>query len=212
MSEPDNTIIAGSKTCGDWRAFRCGLVPGGDRDLWQRAFDEYFNARIRLRYLDPIDLLQRSDLRQGEGFSVVAIHCTLVEFLESTLRGITYRYVRQDAELGPYEYRRSGEVFVGFLCNREPFRQVFNENLARDFYENIRCAVLHEARTNGGWRIWADSQTGAILDAVRRILYRNDFHQAIITFIAWYRDAITSDSAIQEAFLRKFNSLCNCRQ
>ena len=210
MTEPDNTLIAGSKTCGDWRAFRSSLVPGGDPALWEAAFEDYFRARVCLRYFEPIRVLQDNDTMQGEGFLIVAIHCTLIEFLESTMQGSNYRYARADVDLGPFEYRLSGRVFSDFLSKRQPFANVFNESLAQDFYKNVRCGLLHEARTKNGWRIRAKDPTGAIVDANERILFRDNFHDALLRFIEWYKGSLTSNRALQEAFLRKFDSLCDC--
>lgn len=157
MTEPDRTIIGGSKTCGDWRVFCGNLVPGGDRALWEAAFVDYFHPRIQLRYFDPIEILQQLGPNQGEGFSIAAIHCTLIEFLESTIQGINYRCVQRDADLGPHEYRKSGPVFVAFLTEREPFRKCFtSSDLGWEFYKNVRCGLLHEARTKGGWTILAN--------------------------------------------------------
>ena len=66
--------IAGSKTVDDWKAFRARLAPSGDANRWREAFDDYFHARLLLRYLNPIKVLQENGTFQGEGFSIVAIH------------------------------------------------------------------------------------------------------------------------------------------
>jgi hypothetical protein len=125
-----DTQIAGWKTADDWRALRNTLVIGGDSALWQRAFDEYFQERLRLRYLGPIRLLQQHGTFQGEGFSILAIQCSLIEFLESTVQGLTYRYLRKGETLGHYEYRKSGALFANFLCHRQPFEKQFTAPLA----------------------------------------------------------------------------------
>ena len=210
MTEADNTLIAGSKSCGDWRAFRATLVPGGNPAQWEAAFEDYFRARIRLRYLEPIRVLQDNDTMQGEGFLIVAIHCTLIEFLESTMQGKNYRYVPRGQKPGPSEYSKSRRVFVDFLSKRQPFAKAFDEPLAQDFYENVRCGLLHEARTKNRWRIKKKDPTGAIVDANQRILFRDNFHDALLRFIEWYKGSLTSNRALQEAFLRKFDSLCDC--
>jgi hypothetical protein len=210
MTEADDTLIAGTKSCRDWRAFRTSLVPGGDPAQWEAAFEDYFRARIRRRYLEPIRVLQANDTMRGEGFSIVAIHCTLIEFLESTMQGKNYRYVPRGQKHGPFEYSNSGRVFVDFLSKRQPFAKVFNESVAQDFYENVRCGLLHEARTKNGWRIRAKDLTGAIVDANKRILFRDNFHSGLLQFIEWYKGAVTSGQLLQEAFLRKFDSLCDC--
>lgn len=155
MSESDDTKIAGSKTCGDWRAFRDKLVPGGDRAGWDAAFSDYFWARINLRYLDPISMIQSHDAELGEGFSIVAIHRTLVEFLESTLQGIKYRFVQKDNQLGPFEYRKSGPVFVDFLSKRHPFANAFDGRLLRistSMYV-AGCYMKHAQRMAGSYAL-----------------------------------------------------------
>src|SRR5580692_5039394 len=94
--------IAGSLTTDDWRNFRSALVPGGAPAAWSKAFDDYFHARLSLRYLAPIKVLQNNGTFQGEGFSIAAIQCSIVEFLESTIQGKSYRFPRKgDPALGP---------------------------------------------------------------------------------------------------------------
>jgi hypothetical protein len=204
-----HTYIAGWKTSEDWTAFRVTLVPGGVPDLWQTVFTEYFYGRLASRYLEPIKVLQDNGSFQGEGFSIVAIQCSLIEFLESTVQGTCYRYRRRnEPPPGPYEYSDSGELFVQFLTNRQPFARDFDRDTARDFYESVRCGLLHEARTKNGWTIWAESPTQNVVNANERIVYRNDFQAAILEHIQWYKAMLCSDAAVQEAFIRKFDSLC----
>lgn len=200
--------IAGALTTDDWRAFRPNLV-SGEKAGWEKAFTDYFDTRLRLRYLDPIKVLQDHGTFQGEGFSIAAIQCSIVEFLESTLQGKSYRFVRKgDPSLGIYEYSSSNHIFISFLVNRSPFKNDFNEDRARDFYVNVRCGLLHEARTKNGWTIWATDATGHIIDATNKIMYRNNFQSGLLAFVDWYKQALTSDTAVQEAFIRKFDSLC----
>jgi hypothetical protein len=68
--------------------------------------------------------------------------------------------------------------------------------------------VLHEARTKNGWTILAKSKTGQIIDENLKIVYRDDFQVALLRFVEWYKGAVTSSVALQEAFLRKFDGLC----
>jgi len=205
-----DTQIAGSLTPDDWKRFRATLTPGGDPDLWKKAFDDYFHIRLSLRYLGPIKVLQENGTFQGEGFSIAAIQCSIVEFLESTVQGKCYRFVRKgDPPLGTYEYSSSSDVFVSFLLNRTPFKNDFkDEKTARDFYEGVRCGLLHEARTKNGWTIWAKDSAGQTIDANQKIVYRDNFQAGLQAFVEWYKCELPSNSALQEAFIRKFDSLC----
>jgi hypothetical protein len=209
MKTIGDIYIAGSKTTDDWMAFKPTLVPGGDPVVWETAFAAYFHGRLSARYLDPIKVLQDNGSFQGEGFSIAAIQCSLIEFLESTVQGKSYRLLRGGPPLGPHEYSRSGEMFESFFVNRAPFNSEFDAATAHDFYEGVRCALLHEARTKNGWVIWA-KHGSRIIDATgsQKILYRDNFQKGLLDFIAGYKTALTSDPVIQAAFIRKFDSLC----
>ena len=146
---------------------------------------------------------------RGEGFSIAAVQCSLIEYLESTIQGKSYRYRRDgDPPLGQYEYSNSGSIFESFLMNRPPFDGEFPQQLARDFYVSVRCGVLHEARTKNGWTILAKSKTGQIIDATLKIVYRDNFQSGLLRFVKWYKGELPSRRDLQEAFLRKFDSLC----
>jgi hypothetical protein len=208
-SNVGSTQIAGWKTSADWLVSRQGLVVGGDPVPWKKVFQDYFRDRLQLRYLGPIRLLQTHGSFQGEGFSILAIQCSLVEFLESTLRGVSYRYIRKgDPPLGQHEYDKSKDMFVAFLRDRAPFKAEFDESVANEFYASIRCGLLHEARTKNGWRVWAEGPPGRIVDGPNRIVYRNGFQDALDQFIGWYETALPIRKDLQEAFVRKFDDLC----
>src|SRR5216684_7980263 len=136
MKTIGDIYIAGSKTIDDWNAFKPTLAPGGDPAVWETAFAEYFHGRLSARYLDPIKVLQDNGTFQGEGFSIAAIQCSLIEFLEATVQGKSYRLLVKGAPaLGASEYCRSGEMFESFLLKRTPFNSEFNDATAHDFYE-----------------------------------------------------------------------------
>lgn len=202
----DNHYIAGRNTHNDWAKFKSKLVVGGSVQEWAEAFSEYYKPRLELRYLHPIKVLQENDTFRGEGFSVMAILCTLIEFLESTCQGKVYKYPRGQ-QLGPNEYSSSKAMFVTFLMNRDPFKNIFSEQLAIEFYSSIRCGLLHEASTKNGWRIWAKSLNGQIIDENQKIVFRDNFEESIRQFMDAFGEELKSNQAFQEAFLIKFNSL-----
>lgn len=207
MTSPD--YIAGSRTCSDWQALRTVLTSGQAQPAdWEEAYREYFLERLRLRYLNPIRILRDDGTFQGEGFSIAAIQCSLIEFLESTWQGTKYRFLRKGETLGPFEYTSSSGIFTSFLTTHPPFSTEFTPDLARDFYEGIRCGLLHEARTRKGWRIWAEDGKGRIVDGDAKLLFRNGFQAAIERFVSDYGASLLGDPLRQDAFIRKFDDLC----
>ncbi len=203
----EKNYIAGWNTPADWYVIRARLEFGKQQG-WTEAYTDFFRTRLELRYLRPIKVLQDNDISQGEGFSILAIQCSLIEFLESTTQGTSYRYVRRGEKISAYEYSSSQAIFIAFLRDRAPFCKAFDEATALDFYINVRCGLLHEARTKNGWRIWAENQRDVIADTSKRIVYRNNFQNALISYIDAYGKILPFNQALQEAFVRKFDSLC----
>jgi hypothetical protein len=213
MKLPLTTLIAGKNTIGDWDSIRNQLNDYSNSDIWEFAFENYFLTRLKDRYLNPIEFIKINGTYRGEGFSIMAIICSIIEFLETTYQGKNYRFVRRnDPPLGQFEYSKSGQIFVDFLTLREPFRNSFNTQTADEFYSNIRCALLHEARTNGKWTVWGNANGHILLTITptENIVYRDNFYQAIIDFVNnHYKAEIMVSNDRKDAFLRKFDSLCN---
>jgi len=207
MNNIQDYYIAGRKTPADWKVLRVRLLDG-EAEAWHEAFTDFFETRLNLRYLHPIKVLQDNGTFQGEGFSIVAIQCSLIEFLESTSQGTNYRYLRRGETLAPFEYTSSQDVFVAFLRNRTPFSATFNDESAKDFYISVRCGLLHEARTKNGWRIWAKGPIGAVSTVAERIVYRDNIQEALLEYIKSYGERLMHEPDLQQAFIRKFDSLC----
>jgi hypothetical protein len=202
----DLVELSPKKTIGDWKAIRDQLSAGVTSQIWEGVLRDFYYERLKSRYLDPIKAIQSKPEFKGEGFAIVAIQCSLIEFLESCLQGRNYNYKNP---VPPYEYNISGDLFVSFFTERQPFKPHFDRHLARAFYTEVRCAVLHEARTKGKWVIKARNPS-LIVDSNERILYRDNFQEGIIQFISDYRSMVPQDIELQEAFIRKFNHLCIC--
>jgi len=86
----------------------------------------------------------------------------------------------------PDEYSNSSDIFVSFLVNRTPFKEDFTTvDYARDFYEGVRCGLLHEARTKNGWTILGRSSDGKTADINTKAMYRDNFQTGLLTFVEW---------------------------
>lgn len=210
MMLPDYTRIAGQKTVADWKAMKGRLDGTNDPAIWAEAFEGFFKGRINSRYFEPIRAIEKMEQDVGEGFAIVTLHCSLIEFLASTLKGKTYRYSRNGKPcLGEFEYSDSRDMFVGFLENHPPFDNMFSEErTAGDFYASVRCGLLHEARTKGTWKIQVCESAIQAFDARAKIVYRNKMQAAFDQFVAWYGQQLSADANLQAAFIRKFDSLC----
>lgn len=202
--------IAGCRTVTEWKASKADLKVGGDAAPWQRAFENFFVERLTTRYFAPIEAIRGLQNDSGEGFSIVAIQCSLIEFLGSTLEGKSYRYnPGKKLKLGEFEYDGGKAMFISFLTTAPPFKSVFDDALSKVFYEGVRNGLIHEARTKGGWKIKKTRPTqGPFVDGLTKIVWRDDLQRAFDEFIEWYRAELPKNKDYQQAFIRKFDALC----
>ena len=85
---------------------------------------------------------------------MMAIACLMIEAFQSLRTGLL------DTR------GRSKDVFVEFFeAERDSFAELAEH--AERFYINIRCGILHQAETNGGWRI---RRTGHLFDSESRTI------------------------------------------
>ena len=205
MSTGEKTYIAGKLTTDDWRKAKSALVVGGSPDEWASVYESFFRQRLVLRYLNPIELLTKNGSWEGEGFSIVSIQCALIEFLAATRAGAKYRFLKKGETLGAYEYSSSSGLFQQFLSGVTPFSNSFDANSAKEFYQSIRCGLLHEARTQNGWRLWVSGTKP--INTASKVVYRDALHSCITTYLEAYGKALLGDQKLQEAFIRKFDDL-----
>lgn len=204
--------IADQLTVADWKAMKSKLVPGKS-DNWKYAFNLFFMKRIKTRYFEPIRLLQDHGENKGEGFSIVALQCSLIEFLASTRTGKNYKHgATEEERRNQNKYSSSQLVFTKFLRDYLPFKD-YSSNLAGCFYTHVRCALLHEARTKGNWKILADAPDNKkIVDVIEKTgektLYRNNLQKAFKEYIDNYGKELVECKELQKAFIRKFDYLC----
>ncbi len=209
MKEKDNLEmkISSTKSSRYWYYLRQQLEGDlSDEETLKEAFD-LFIERIESRYLNIINHLEKDGKREGEGFTIVTILCSLIEFLETTRRGINF-VNKKSGDLLEFEYNNgcSKKFFISFLTKQKSF--LLSEDLAREFYSNVRCALIHEAQTKGGWRIRVDTpklitkyDSGYILNPV--IL-----NKKIYQYIYLYKKELFSSEELKLAFIRKFDSIC----
>jgi hypothetical protein len=198
--------IAGNLRTEDWAHRKIQLTEAGSHKLWANTFEDYLKQRLALRYLNPIKILQDEGTFQGEGFTIVTIQCALIEFLAALKLGKNYKFASGAQGLSEHEYSNSSDLFCKFLVSEEPFKQWFSSYAdAKNFYSNVRCALLHEARTKEGWRIWASGDRA--VDVQKKIVRRDALQCAIENYTSSYGQLLMEDISIQQAFIRKFDHL-----
>lgn len=214
----NNTFISAFINVGQWKIARKQLIKGilwgeSKPEEWNSAF-ELLHTRIQTRFLNPIDWILEKRYECGEGFSVVALQCVLIEFLEAFYQGKIYTTSKKPRE---FEYNSSKQLFSDFLLNHKPFSKHFTSKAnVNGFFDNIRCGLLHEASTKETSRINnAPTHDKIVLfeqdDPSNMRIYRENFYKAILEFIDLYKSDLLSSRKLQINFIRKMDDICGIK-
>lgn len=208
---PKCTRIAGRETVEDWLLVRDLLEREPSQSLLEDVFCRFFEGRINSRYFEPIRQIEKLIGKEGEGFAIVTLYCSIIEFLAAIRLGKKYRYLHPSSRksLGPYEYSESKKLFVDFLLEEEPFSKIFKKKEdANDFYKSVRCGLVHEASTKGGWTIRITGKTGLPIDMHMKVVDRSRLESLFSDYFRLYKENFLSERPLQEGFFRKFDQLC----
>jgi hypothetical protein len=137
----------------------------------QNLIADFIFQRLQSRYLKPFQFTDTKFTEQFKnGFSIMANCCLLIETLQSFKNGW------EDSD------KKSALAFRQFLSTETKFA-VF-KNKEQDFYVNIRCGILHQGETTGGWTInrkgtnLFDSTT-LVVDS---IVFANELEQSLTNY------------------------------
>jgi hypothetical protein len=145
--------------------------------------------RLSERYLIPLENVP-SEFKNG--FSLMANACLLIETYES------FRQGWKDTN-GPY--LRPFDLFF----EREQGFKDFKYGYSSKFYRNVRCGILHQGETTGGWKI-TRLKEAPIFNKAEKTINATKFFNELRKSLEAYRDLlINSDWEHDEVWV-------NCRK
>lgn len=151
--------------------------------------------RFQERYLEPA-----LSARTKSGFALMAINCLMIESLVSFRRGWK-------------DTRRLSESAFCFFFDREDAFADFRGN-AHEFYVNVRCGILHQAETTGGWLIHLKKEK-FLFDGRYKIVNAREFTERLQTCLSDYQSDLVNadwDDEIWGNFRKKLNAIIeNCK-
>lgn len=220
MPKKKEIKIAVNLTIEDWNK-----LDKNKNDYWKEAC-KFFEERIETRYLEPIKAIQKLNINEGEGFTMVSLQCSLIETFECFINGWLFyleerRLVWKDKNKVIAKYKNkdvnSGQVFISFF---DKFENEFNDLKGKDFYSSVRCGLLHETQTKNNWVIRvADNGTDKCYDDKedKKIIYRNNFQKKLKKLLENYQQALidgkgfrkVSAEDLRNNFIAKMNHICN---
>jgi hypothetical protein len=196
--ESDDMEIAPGYTIGCWK--QLDLATETSRD-WGTAI-EIFEARIRRRILDPVDLLIAHEAKKPRGtfgFAIMAIDCLVIETLQ--------RFIEGRIESG-----ENGRLFKAFLSKR--LAEHFNDGVDRNskahrFYQRCRCALHHSGQTDGELRLRRTGPMIQFTEKNRIVVNRTAFHETIKCEFHWYIGQLAiGNDPLRENFRKKMDEIC----
>jgi hypothetical protein len=177
-------------TVNDYEIFR------KEKDL--KGIANLIYQRLYGRYLKPF-LFPNNEYveKYKNGFSMMANCCLLIETLVSFKNGWG------DSN------QKSEEAFKQFLKNNKNFGNL--ENRGSEIYKNVRCGILHQGETTGGWRIRRER---ALFDSRTKTINAFKFSQQLKKSLQEYTDELKSsewDSEVWDSCRTKMRKIIkNC--
>ena len=157
------------------------------------GISDFVFKRLSERYLIP---LEKVPLKFKNGFSLMANACLLIE---------TYESFRQGWKDTSYNEDRLSEKrlpFKSFFNREQGFKDFKSE--AYYFYSNVRCGILHQGETTGGWKITRLKET-PIFNRAEKTINAAKFFKELRKSLEAYRDLLKTADWDSEVWV-------NCRK
>lgn len=197
-------------------------------DSWEEAIN-IFSMRLENKFFKPLQSLIDKRTHKGEGFTIVAVQCALIEMLSAFRKGKIFNHFKNKTS-PKYEYNQSRKVFMDLLLTGHIFENHFwqfdstgkkidGPYNSIDFYSDVRCGLMHEARTKGKWHIttapisidpkvekkFIGTENGKIK------IYRTILHYRLIDYKENYKNELRQKNAdgelLRKHFARKMDNL-----
>jgi hypothetical protein len=187
-NDPETTELATGFTVGNYKAARTA------QDRTKIA--EAIRVRFTERYIKPA-----TDTEHKHGFTIMAISCLMVEALESFRRGWTNSRDRSEA------------AFCYFFNTNDGFKEL--SGCCEQFYKHVRCGILHQAETTGGWLITRNKSQVPFFDPESFTVNATSFMEKLTIVLNEFCDELRTDdwnSKNWKNVVKKMDKLCdNCR-
>jgi len=156
---------------------------------------EFIKCRLSSRYLEPFE---KQNKITKSGFAMMACYCLFVETLQAFREGKEQTKRKQNDCAFCHFFRNETENPLGVF-----------ENIAKDFYENVRCGLLHQGETSNGWKI---RREGDLFNTETKTINANKFGEALKEVLERYVECLKTDDVLFENAKKKIKFIINhCR-
>ncbi|HEY1663566.1 MAG TPA: hypothetical protein VGI03_14205 [Verrucomicrobiae bacterium] len=195
------SIYPTTVTVGDIRSLLSRLKQ--NENSAKQPIINFIHHRLYNRYIQPLLHIPREF---KSGFLIIASSCLLIETLQSFYEGLDNTKGMSNESFKAF-FEREKKFFPGFAkCFPKSFTKEKNNN----FYTNIRCGILHQAETTGGYSILRDKSP--LFDADEKTINANKFVKALELSLDNYIVILGSSpisTAIWQNAIKKISFICN---
>lgn len=180
----EDTKLTLSVTVKQYREFKTNKNRDKIADIIFERFSE--------RYVEPF----RNNSAK-HGFSIMACCCLMAESLISFKKG------RKKTGVA------GGEAFEDFFSSSKFFKDFSGHG--GEFYRNVRCGILHQGETYGGWKV---RRSGALFNEKEKIINATKFISALENELTEFTDYLRTSHFHKKPWtgvIRKLDYICdNC--
>ena len=181
--------------------------------IYWRLYERYIAPCQKIRKLKSVNLGQHQDEELAKptynlriGFSIMANMCLLIEALQ------TFAENKKNSENNSQEFiehffHKYGEKNFGL--KEEEVKQLLLKKDSHNFYENIRCGILHQGETTGGWKIINGDKA---IDVDKKLINAKRFLDTMDKVLKAYIGKLKSGEESMGKCIKKLNAtIDNCK-
>lgn len=155
----------------------------------RRKIADFVYERFHERYIRPF-----TSNNNKNGFIMMASACLMIEALESFWQGWK-------------KSPNSALAFCQFFDRNVPFLTF--RGASQQFYANVRCGIMHQGETTGGWHIRRNLES--LFDAEKLTIDATRFLSALNGCLSDYRVTLQEsewEAEVWKQFRKKMKDVC----
>lgn len=151
--------------------------------------------RLYSRYIKPFKFDNCNYQKEYKnGFSMMASFCLLIETLQSFKEGFG-------------DSKNISSFLIRIFFYETNFFTEF-KNQGKEIYTDIRCGILHQGETKGGWKITRDKNIRSSLE--NKVINANEFMEDLEKSLEEYKNNLINadwDSDLWKNFCKKMKQI-----
>ena len=166
----------------------------------KKHIQEFVKQRLTERYITPFQKgYETNDEKPQYGFLIMASMCLLIETIQAFKEG-----------KDKYKLRECGGAFKRFLMQPEIFN--CSQNLAKDFYKNVRCGILHQGEIGNYWKITSSAKEDPITKEGKiKTISASKFLKTMKRTLDEYVESLEKDEGLFDNCMKKIGFIVqNC--